>query len=65
MHTREISSFDNRDVTVIIAKHVVQATYYQSNHHNSLILTWPRGPMLKVLLVYNTYNVYDNIYIQS
>ena len=42
------SSRDNRDVTVLIAKNAVQVTYYQSNHHNSLILTWPRGPMLKV-----------------
>jgi len=47
MHKREISSLDHRDVTVLIAKHAVQFTYYQSNHHISLILTWPRGPMLK------------------
>jgi hypothetical protein len=57
------SSLDSRDITVLIAKHAVQVTYYQSNHHNSLILTWPSGPMLKVKLVYNTYNVYDNIYV--
>jgi len=54
MHTRDIydilkSSLDNRDVT---PKHAVKFTYYHSNHHNSLILTWPRGPMLKVQLVY-------------
>jgi len=42
------TSLDNRDVTVLIAKHAVQFTYYQSNHNNSLILTWPKGPMLKV-----------------
>jgi hypothetical protein len=37
MHTREISSLNNRDVTVLIAKHAVQVTYYQSNHHISLM----------------------------
>jgi len=42
------SYLDNRDVIVLIAKHAVQVTYYPSNHHNSLILTWPRGTMLKV-----------------
>jgi len=33
------SSIDNIDVTVLIAKHAVQDTYYQSNNPNSLILT--------------------------
>jgi hypothetical protein len=42
------SSLENRDVTVLIAKHAVQVTYYQSNHHISLILKWPMGPVLKV-----------------
>jgi len=40
MHTREISSLDNGDVTVLIANNAVQVTYYQSNHHISLILTF-------------------------
>jgi len=38
MHTREYnilkSSLENRDVTVLIAKHGVQFTYYQSKHYN-------------------------------
>jgi len=34
------SSLDNRAVTVLIAKHAVQVTYFQSNHQNSLIPTW-------------------------
>jgi hypothetical protein len=42
------SSIDNIDVTVLIAKHAVEVTYYQSNHPYSLILTWPRGPKLEV-----------------
>jgi len=42
------SSLANRDVTVLIAKHALQVTYYQSNHNNSFNLTRLRGPKLKV-----------------